>query len=186
MPTNYTKAEIRFWWDPKDNAIHVTTRPGSTSKPLHTTFPTNEDSVRRHRSFFTWLVEMLKAEGKPVPPTLAVSPACAELPVILHGSMWWNDPTRPARLEEFVLRHDAVVFAVTDMEDRTCYRGVLQRIETGSNKFRGPLLFNGGTGEAFCELTSSQDGTYKLKGKWSQSTTPEVFDWNAELECGDQ
>lgn len=182
MPTNYTKAEIRFWWDPRDNAIHVTTRPGSTSKPLHTTFPTNEDSVRWHRSFFTWLVEMLKAEGKPVPATGA-GPARAELPIVLRGSMWWNDPTKPGRLEEFVLRHDALAFAVTDMEDRTSYRGVLQRIETGSNKFRGLLHFNEGKGEASCELPSSEDGTYKLKGKWSQSTTLEVFDWNAELEA---
>lgn len=73
MSTKYTKAEIQFWWDPKDNAIHVTTKPGSTSRPLHTTFPNNEDSVRWHQSFFTWLVETLKAEGKPAPTAEAGS-----------------------------------------------------------------------------------------------------------------
>jgi len=57
------KAEIQFWWNTGD-AIYVTTKPGETSRSLHTTFPHNEDSVRWHGSFFTWLVEMLKADER--------------------------------------------------------------------------------------------------------------------------
>jgi len=64
---NHVKAEIQFWWDERDNAIHVTTAPGSTPVPLHTTFPNNPESERWHRSLFVWLTKMLQAEGKPAP-----------------------------------------------------------------------------------------------------------------------
>lgn len=35
--------------------------------------------------------------------------------------MWWNDPTKPGRLDEFVLRDDALAFVVLDMEAREPY-----------------------------------------------------------------
>ena len=182
MPTNYTKAEIQFWWDPKSKAIHVTTKPGTTSPPLHATFPNDEESVRWHRSFFTWLAETLRAEGKPVPAPAVGAAGRVEYPVKLRGSMWWNDPAEPGRLDEFVLRDNGGGFEVTDREDETCYRGTLRRVTACGSKFQGSLVFKGGTGSVSCELTDCGDGTYRLEGKWRQSTTAEVFDWNADLE----
>ena len=62
----YVRRMISFWWDPKDEAIHVTTQ--YTEPPLHTTFPADQESARWHRSMFDWLSKTLEVSEKPAPP----------------------------------------------------------------------------------------------------------------------
>jgi DNA-binding XRE family transcriptional regulator len=61
----YVRRVISFWWNEKDQAIHVTTQ--GTAQPLHTTFPADQTSERWHRSMFDWLRKTLEASEKPAP-----------------------------------------------------------------------------------------------------------------------
>ena len=61
----YVQQVISFWWNPRDKAIHVTTR--GTEPPLHTTFPRSIGSNRWHESMFNWLRLTLETNGKPAP-----------------------------------------------------------------------------------------------------------------------
>jgi hypothetical protein len=62
----YVRRVISFWWDPNDEAIHVTTQ--YTEPPLHTTFPADQESARWHRSMFDWLRKVLEVSERPAPP----------------------------------------------------------------------------------------------------------------------
>jgi hypothetical protein len=62
----YVRRVISFWWNRKDEAIHVTTQ--YTEPPLHTTFTADQESARSHRSMFDWLRATLEVSGRPAPP----------------------------------------------------------------------------------------------------------------------
>jgi putative transcriptional regulator len=64
-PVKYVRRVIQFWWNERDQSVHVTT--DGTEPPLHTTFPSSNTSDRWHRSMFDWLRKTLEANEKPTP-----------------------------------------------------------------------------------------------------------------------
>jgi DNA-binding XRE family transcriptional regulator len=65
-PVKYVRQAIQFWWNARDNSIHVTA-PHGTAPKLHTTFINDPNSERWHKSMFAWLARMLDKQGKPAP-----------------------------------------------------------------------------------------------------------------------
>jgi hypothetical protein len=117
------------------------------------------------------LAETLRAEGKPAPL------------IRLAGHTWWDDgPVKHVgRIKDFVLRSDGLAVSVADKEHT--YAGTLTRNDAQPNEFDGCFRFDGGSGTARCQLSRNEGGTYKLRGKWKQTSSGEkVLDWSADLE----